>query len=195
MPIFDVNKTRQLIEQRRSIKPKNFSTKKVDKSIIDELLNAANWAPTHAFTEPWRFDVFTGDALQELAAFQSELYKKLSTTDQYKEDKYLKLQKTPLLASHVISIGMKRQECKRLPEFEELAAVACAVQNMHLMATAHGLAAYWTSGGVTNYPEAKAFFNLEEDDQLLGFFYIGYPEGEWPTGKRKSSIDKKVNWR
>lgn len=34
---------------------------------------------------------------------------------------------------------------KAMPEWEETAAVSCAVQNMWLMATALGLAGYWTS--------------------------------------------------
>ena len=34
---------------------------------------------------------------------------------------------------------------KRMPEWEELAATAAAVQNMHLMATSLGAAGYWTS--------------------------------------------------
>ena len=192
---FSIEETRRLIAERRSIKPAEYSEKMISREIIEDLLKAANWAPTHAFTEPWRFDVFTGESLKELAEFQSELYKQCMPAEKFREDKYEKMKKMPLQASHVISIGMKRQVAEKLPEFEELAAVAMAVQNMHLLATAYGLAAYWTSGGVTNIEEAKPFFNLGEKDQLLGFFYLGYPKGDWPTGKRKSAIECKTRWR
>jgi nitroreductase len=49
--------------------------------------------------------------------------------------------------SHMIAICMARQPhpTKLMPLWEELAACACAVQNMHLMATSLGLAAYWSS--------------------------------------------------
>lgn len=30
------------------------------------MLEAANWAPTHGKTEPWRFVVLSEDALQEM---------------------------------------------------------------------------------------------------------------------------------
>lgn len=77
---------------------------------------------------------------------------------------------------------------------EEIAAVAAAVQNMHLTATAHGVGCYWSTGGVTYDKNANSFFDLGEKDLLMGFLYIGMPKkAKWPKGKRKS-IDKKVKW-
>ena len=52
-----------------------------------------------------------------------------------------------------------------MPEWEETAAVACAVQNMHLAFTAEGLAGYWSSGGVMG---DCAWANAPETLQLLG---------------------------
>ena len=52
-----------------------------------------------------------------------------------------------------------------MPEWEETAAVACAVQNMHLTLTAEGLAGYWSSGGVMG---DCAWANAPETLQLLG---------------------------
>ena len=56
-------------------------------------------------------------------------------------------------------------EGKLMPEWEETAAVACAVQNMHLTLTAEGLAGYWSSGGVMG---DCAWANAPETLQLLG---------------------------
>ena len=56
---------------------------------------------------------------------------------------------------------MKRHADKNIPEFEEIAAVACAVQNMHLTAAAYNVGCYWTTGGVTNNEAAKPFFGLD----------------------------------
>jgi nitroreductase len=93
----------------------------------------------------------------------------------------------------VIAIGMKRQETEKIKEIEEIEAVACAVQNMHLTCTAYGLGAYWSTGGATYSNEMKAFLNLEEKDKCLGFFYIGYPQGEWPTQSRRP-IEYVTEW-
>ena len=100
----------------------------------------------------------------------------------------------PLMASHVIAIGMKRDEKERLPVVEEIEAVASAAQNMQLTAAAHGVGTYWGSGGVTYFEEAKEFFGLGPKDKLLGFLYVGMPkEGRWPRSKRKA-IEDKVQW-
>ena len=49
------------IAKRRSIFPIQFSDKEVTDSQLHELFEAANWAPTHRRTEPWRFKVFRGE--------------------------------------------------------------------------------------------------------------------------------------
>jgi nitroreductase len=156
------------------------------------MLENANWAPTHGLTEPWRFSVFSGDGLKRLSNFQAELYREITPPDEFKQPKYDKLLQRPLLASHVISIGMKRQESGKIPEVEEIQAVACAVQNMFLTATAYGIAAYWTSGGITYEEKAKDFFGLGKNDKLLGFLFIGYSK-ESPKGRR-NDMNEKVRW-
>ena len=166
--------------------------KHIPDEIVRQILENATWAPNHGQTEPWHFVVFTGNGLQTLANFQSELYKE-SAADRFKEATYQKLQKTPLLASHVIALCMKRDPNKKHPEVEEIAAVACAVQNMYLSVTANGLGGYWTTGGVTYNQKAKAFFGLADDDKLLGFYYLGYVAVPSPQGKRKP-MEEKVVW-
>ena len=181
------------ISQRRSIYTSMYSGGRVDDTIINQMLENANWAPTHKKTEPWRFVVFQGDGLEEFATFQADAYKQ-RTLDRgtFDEAKYNKLLNNPRLCSHIIAIGMQRHEV--VPEVEEVCAVACAVQNMYLAANAHGLGCYWGSGGVTYLEEAKEFFGLGPKDRLLGFFYLGYPnKEEWPRSVRKPVADK-VRW-
>ena len=195
-PIFNIEEVNKIIRNRRSMFVAQFrENDPVDDSIIAELLENANWAPTHKLTEPWRFVVFCGEGLKKFADFQSELYKKRSEeSGNFMEATYYKLKENPLKASHIIAIGMKRDLKANLPEMEEVAAVAMAVQNMYLTASARGLAAYWGTGGPTFWPEAKEFFGLEEADQLMGFFYVAKPASDrWPQGKR-SPIADKVSW-
>jgi nitroreductase len=190
---YNIEEINHLIRNRRSVFPKQFvAGKKIPDDIIEQIMINATYAPTHKLTEPWSFKIFTGDGLQTFADFQSELYKKESG-ENYKEDKYLKLKTTPLLASHIISIGMKRNSGKGLPEIEEVEAVACAVQNIYLSVTAYGLGGYLTTGGITYYENAKPFFGLEEKDKLLGFFYVGYVAVTSPSAKRKS-VNEKAIW-
>lgn len=191
---YHVDEINRLIKNRRTITPEQFDPEqKVNDAIIQQMLENANWAPTHGLTEPWRFTVFTGDGLKKLAAFQSSLYKQLTPPEEFKQAKFDKLFARPLKASHVIAICMKRQEKEKIAEIEEIEAVACAVQNMQLTASAYGVGAFWSSGGITYKDAAKPFFGLLEKDRLLGFLYIGYPRKEWPEGKR-SDVGEKVVW-
>ena len=69
MPIFDTTEASRLIRERRSIYPNMYSDEPVDDAVIREMLENANWAPTHRLTEPWRFVVFKGEGLRKLADF------------------------------------------------------------------------------------------------------------------------------
>lgn len=190
---YDVAEFNRLIRNRRSVFPVQFSGKTIEREIIEQILENANWAPNHGKTEPWRFVVFTGEGLKQLAQFQSELYKKITPEDKFEQRKFDKLAKKPLMASHVIAIGMCRAEGTKIPEIEDVEAVACAVQNIYLTATAYGVGGYWGSGGITYREEAKEFFGLDADDKLLGFFYLGYPK-ETPKEGARGAIQDKVVW-
>jgi nitroreductase len=194
MKKFDTQEINQLIRYRRAVYVNGFSGQLIDDAIIEQLLENANWAPTHARTEPWRFSVFCGEGLQSLAQFQASLYKDLATAEgSFDAAKHQKLLENPLKCSHIISIGMRRDPRGKVPEVEEIAAVACAVQNMWLTASAYGIGCYWGSGGITYRPEALPFFDLSAGDQLLGFLYLGIPKGEWPEGRRQPFTEK-VRW-
>ncbi len=182
-----------LVRSRRSTFPDQLEAgKKVDDEIIKEILINASWAPNHGKQEPWHFTVFSGEGLKKLATFQSELYKELAG-ENFKEITYSKLQQNPLKASHIIAIGMKRTNSKNIPEIEDVAAVSCAVQNLYLSVTAYGLGGYWTTGGVTYKEQAKEFFGLDEEDKLLGFFYIGHIAIS-STGATRKPIEEKTTW-
>ena len=190
---YNIEEVNRLIRNRRSVFPKQFvEGKKIDDDIVKQILENATWAPSHGLTEPWKFIVFTDEGRQKLASFQSELYKK-EAGENFKEATYQNLSANPLKASHVIALCLKRDPNKKFPEVEEIAAVACAVQNIYLSVTAYGYGGYWTTGGVTYRHSAKEFFGLDEDDRLLGFFYMGHVAVPSPTTKRKP-IDEKVVW-
>jgi nitroreductase len=190
---FDLEQVSELIRARRSVFPRQFDRDNpISDSLVWQILENANWAPTHKLTEPWRFSVFTGEGLKSFARFQAEAYKNRAG-DSFREDQYQKLLSNPLLASHIISLGMKRHADKNIPEMEELAAVACAVQNIYLSVTAAGLGGYWTTGGVTFYEEALEFFGLEPQDRLMGFFYLARVAVPSPPSKR-SPVGEKTRW-
>lgn len=183
-----------LIHSRRSVFQGEYSSTTVEDEIVDQMLENANWAPTHKLTEPWRFVVFTGEGLKKLAALQSDFYKKVTKGDSsFKEDRYQNLLTKPLLSSHIIAIGMKRDARRSVPEIEEMGAVFCAVENMYLTATAYGIGCYLSTGGITYFKGAQELFGFDEDDKLVGFLHIGIPKGPLHSGNRRPISDK-VAW-
>ncbi len=193
---FNVTQVNEVIKRRRSIYPNQFIPgKNVPDEIIWQILENANRAPNHKQTEPWWFTVFSGEGLKHFSRLQAGIYKQYAGTA-FNNGRYRKLLDYPLLSSHVIAIGMKRNEKNILPEIEEIEAVACAVQNMFLTVTAYGLGAYWSTAGITYFEEAKPYFNLGIRDKLLGFFYIGYIADRFaaPSISKRRPVEEKVRW-
>ena len=195
-PSFDIDMVNQLIRQRRSIFPKDYSDEPVSKEEISLILENAHWAPNHGKTEPWFFKVYSGDARARLGEARAELYRKLTPADQFNEKKFEKLRNRPMDAPYTIALCLKAGTNPKIPLLEEQAALSCAVQNMHLTATALGLAAYWSSGGYALRPETAEMLGLGENESCMGFFMVARPEKKdsWPKGYRKAGWEEKVEW-
>lgn len=170
-----------LIRSRRTVKPLKFSDQVIEQSVIEQLLEAAHCAPTHGRTQPWRFSVYAGEAKEQLSDFLPKLYEQTTSPESFNEGKLPGLRENPLRASHVLAVSMKRQQGGKIPEVEEIESVACAVQNICLLARAHGVASFWSTGLQAYSDEAAEFFGVKAPDRFLGLLYLGYPKGDWPT--------------
>ena len=182
----------QIIQDRKSVFPHDYIEKPIPKEIIENIIAQADRAPTHKMTQPWRFKVLGKESRSKLAIFLSEKYKSVYTGEQFKEKKYLKLQNNPNKAPCIIALCMQRDEEERLPEWEEVAALSMAVQNMWLMCTTYDIGCYWssTSSVIKYIPE---FLDLAEGESCLGFLYMGYYEREIPKSRR-TPLEEKVTW-
>ncbi len=179
----------ELIRKRRSIFPVQYNAKPISKEALEKILEAANWAPNHKKTEPWRFKVLQGNSKEALGTFLANKYQEVEAKP--KKLKIKKLLDNPSKAAAVIAICMQRDPNESLPEWEEVAATAMAVQNMWLCCTEMGIGSYWSSPGLIKYMDV--FFDLNEGEKCLGFFYMGYYDEAPETGVRQP-IEDKVVW-
>ena len=124
----------EIIKNRRSIDPDHFNGEMISREIIEQMLEAANWAPTHGFTEPWRFVIFEGEKAKAFGELHADLYKKLTPVEQFLQKKYEKIKFRSKNCSHVIVCVNKRGEKSNIPELEEIAATCCAIQNILIYA-------------------------------------------------------------
>jgi len=183
-----------IIKNRRSIKPVRMNGKKIPDDQVRELLKLANWAPTHARTEPWRFIVYSGNKVKEFCRQHAELYKAHTLPEKFEQANYDKQIHNGDLASHIIIAIMQRGKSPKIPALEEIAATAIAIQNILLGATAAGIASFWSTGGMVHHPGMKDFLHLNQEDIVMSLLYFGYTD-EQMEGKRQTAIEEKVVWK
>ncbi|WP_407478348.1 nitroreductase family protein [Elizabethkingia meningoseptica] len=159
----------KIIKSRRSIFPKDYTTEQIPQEVLDKILESANYAPSHKKTNPWRFRVFQGIEKTELGETLAGLYKATTAPETFLEKKYLDIADKVSKANTVVSIVANFSG--KVPEWEEVAATAMAVQNMYLMATACNVGCYWSSPGMIHHVDD--YLQLEENEKCLGFFYLG----------------------
>lgn len=190
---YSVSDLSDLIRDRRTIYPKDYTERVVQREIVERLVQNATWAPNHGMTQPWRFTVFTGAGRERLSRFLGEEYRRITPPEKFMQRKFDNVTERPLQASVVIALGMQRDPNGKINELEEMLAMACAVQNMHLTCTAYGLGGFWATGAAMTGTGMREFLGLGPEDRCLGLFFVGYPAIEWPKGYRKPYQDL-VKW-
>lgn len=180
---------KQVINQRRAVFPPSYTQQEIPKSLLIELLECANTAPTHKLTQPWRFIVFRENGLTKLADQLAEQYKIHTPSEQFLQKKYENTREKVLQSGAVIALAVSYSGA--LPQWEELAATACAVQNLWLAASAAGIGGYWSSPGTVKYMDD--FLALAANEECLGFFYMGYHD-EPARGSTRKPVLEKVRW-
>ncbi len=185
-----------LIRHRRSIKPVDMdATREVERALLTTILEDATWAPTHGLTEPWKFIVHQGAARSRLAETMQRTYQATTPASEFREDKMRKMAENPLLAPVVIACVMERRGGAKIPEIEEIEAVACALQNLQLSATAAGLGCYWSSPPILSTREFSEWLQLGAGDRCVGLIYLGWPRAglNWPRSVRQP-LETKTRW-
>ena len=181
-----------IIRNRRSVKPFMMNGGKIPDAQVQSLLELADWAPTHALTEPWRFIVYTNPS--DFCHQHAELYKANTPENEFIQGSYDNFYSQGEKVSHAIIAIMQRGNLAKIPVFEETTATAAAIQNILLGATALNIASFWSTGGMILKPAMHAFLNLRDEDQVMGVIYLGYAD-EYPKGVRKVPLSEKVIWK
>jgi hypothetical protein len=144
----------EAIRSRRTVKL--FHPEPVSHPLIEQVLEAAVWAPNHRLTEPWQFVVIEGNVLLQLAELRRRMTVEYLETQTGRteeqiaregEDAYRKALAAP--ATIVVHID---QHADPVIREEDHLATAAAIQNMMLAAHGLGLAAFWSTNNLLHYP-------------------------------------------
>ena len=180
----------KIIKKRRSIFPDSYIKKEIPTEVIEQLLDSANYAPTHKLTQPWRFVVIRKEAKVRLGVTLGQLYKEKVGTGSFLQKKYDSFAQKTQQADCILAINIQFHPDK-VPNWEEIAAVACAVQNIALTAESLNIGGYWSSPPLIE--DLDEFLGLAENEKCFGLFYMGYHEEEARTANR-TPMTNKIKW-
>lgn len=146
----------------------------VPSTLIDECLSAAQRAPCHKHTWPWRF-VVVGP--QTRARITRIALAKAGDVSDKKRDFIL----SKVDAAGALIVAVQAVDPDPARAAEDYAACACAIQNICLVAADAGFESKWGTGSLTRVPEIVELLPLEAAEKVIGFIWIGRaltpPEG------------------
>jgi nitroreductase len=152
----------------------------VPTDLVDRLCEVGTWAPNHKRTWPWRFAHLTGDARLRLGeAFVADMVDR-EFGDEGKRTKTLtKYARTP----SILVVGCAPHDNPSLHD-ENRDAVAAAIQNVLLGASASGLASFWSTPPLNDSARALALCGFGADDRLVAVIYLGWAASDVAAPER-----------
>jgi nitroreductase len=155
---------REAVERRRSY-PRVTADAPTTEQLLP-LIAAAATAPDHAALRPWRIIELRGNAVVRLGeAFVEE--SGLSGVDAER------LAAKPLRASLLLAVVAVHKESFKVHGWEQDAAAAGVAHLLALLLDDAGWGVMWRSGGHTRSDAVRRLHGLADNEQLLGWLYVG----------------------
>lgn len=136
---------------------------------LENIKRAALRAPDHAALAPWRFIVCQGAGLKKLG----DIFEQAAIEADLSERDIERAPQLPKRAPMVIVAICQHQEHPKVPWIEQVASTACAVHAMQMAAIAQGFQGIWRTGSYATLDAVKSALNLKEQDEIVGFLYLG----------------------
>jgi len=195
---------RDALLARRSIR--RYTDQPVARAVIEDVLNAATWAPSAHNRQPWRFAVVTSaDAKERLARAMGERLRADLNADHAPPDviekdasrSYARMTGSPVLIVVCISmVDMDKYPDEKRTNAEYLMATqstAMAVQNLLLAAHDHGLGACWMCAPLFCPDVPIRELALPADWQPQALITLGYPAEH--KDKTRFPLESRLLWR
>ncbi len=179
-----------LIKSRRSV-PK-MRPDPVPREVLDQMLEAAVWAPNHRMTEPWRFYVLTGEGKRRFAEIRRRFRAATFPNPEAPEaTKALDRLYQDTMATPALIVATVHQAADEEVREEDVAATFIAMQNMMLVAAELGVGTYMRTGVLLRDSDLRALLGVEDNRRVLAVIYVGYP-AETPQKRRTPAAEKTV---
>ena len=146
----------------------------VPPELVERLVRLAATAPNHKKTFPWRFRVVTGDARSALGA---ALAGDLIAGGEDVPAKVAKAREKYRRAPVVVVVASAEGDHEVMTA-ENRDAVAAAIENLLLGATAAGLGSLWSTGAAARGARVARLCGFDPTDTIVGLVYVGWPTSE-----------------
>jgi nitroreductase len=140
--------------------------------LVERLCAAAQWAPNHKRTWPWRFAYVEGHARQRIGDVMADVLAARGVD----AERVLKTRGKYLRTPGLLVVGTAPGDNdERTAENRD--AVAAGVQTLLLGATAAGLASYWGSCPAPAQDAVATFCGFANGTHVTAMIYLGWPAG------------------
>ncbi len=156
------------------------------------IYKAALRAADHGNLRPWRFLTVVGEGREQLG----QLYLQAGLADDagISEAKREKFKSMPYRAPLIVVAIAKCSDHPKVPESEMLISAGAGVQNMLNAAFALGVGAYWRTGELAYHPVVKQGLGVADDEVIVGYLYLGTPQGKTKSAPELSVDDFFQPW-
>jgi nitroreductase len=187
-PLLD---TLTAIRTRRAVK--EYDQHPIPREWVEELLDAARWAPNHKLTHPWRFNVFMGEGRERLVpARQNAVRWAAEQKGKEATEEDLAFARAKCFSAPVLLIVSQVQSDDPIRWREDYAACWCAIQNFCLAATARGLASYPSTGVWVDQNFIGPAIGLPEEERPVSCVFLGYSSA--PTSAKRFPAERHTRW-
>lgn len=138
---------------------------------LQTILRAAMRVPDFQSLKPWEFILASGNGLDRLG----ELIQQAAIASGEPADVVRRAVRMPHRAPLVVTIAARHKPHKIVNRFEQQLSAGCAVMAMQMAAVALGFSGIWRSGWPMFSRPLHDMLGLAEDDQIVGFLYLGTP--------------------
>lgn len=143
---------------------------------LELIKKAAVRAPDHASLKPWKFIVCEGAGRKKLG----EMLEQAAIASGMSDKDVDRAPQLPMRAPMVIVAIAKYKEHPKVPQIEQVASTACAVHSMQMAAVAQGFQGIWRTGIYAQDENLREALYLEDEDEIVGFLYLGTAVCEAP---------------
>ena len=176
------------IHQRTSVR--RFRSQPVLRETIEQLLECAVRAPNHKLTQPWRFSILTGTAIDRFAELRAghrlQRFDDPSAPEALAAADKIRRETRDTPAFVVVMSAVNPDEITRQ---EDYAASMMAVANLMVAAESLGLGTHLKTGGIMSDPGVLELARVPQGFRVVGIVSLGYPaEAESPR-RRKPAAD------